>query len=195
MAIATDSDVHANSSFMYLMTRKIKSDGLGGFLGVMATADLGVKKQITLKHIHMMIVPLLILVIRSQASFQISTLSLILALQRSNEAYRNIQLSNITKLSPSYSNSSFVRTFIRILFYTTLLMWLLNLLLVCGDIHSNPGPDSVSSQSELSSAATFELLSNHLSIFHLNIQSLLPKIDIVRCEAEAYDVCFFLKAG
>ena len=35
------------------------------------------------------------------------------------------------------------------------------------------------------------MLSNHLSIFHLNVQSLLPKIDLLRGEAEAYDILVF----
>ena len=35
------------------------------------------------------------------------------------------------------------------------------------------------------------MLSNHLSIFHLNVQSLLPKIDLLRGEAEAYDNLVF----
>ena len=45
---------------------------------------------------------------------------------------------------------------------------------------------------------TAESLSNHLSIFHLNVQSMLPKLDLLRCEVDAYDIAvffFFLKAG
>ena len=43
---------------------------------------------------------------------------------------------------------------------------------------------------------TAELLSNHLSIFHLNVQSMLPKLDLLRCEVDAYGIAvFFLKAG
>ena len=71
------------------------------------------------------------------------------------------------------------------------MLWSLSLLLLCGDVETNPGPDSVeistASSSNLS-ATSFELLSNHLSILHLNIQSLTPKLDIIRSEAEAYDV-------
>ena len=62
---------------------------------------------------------------------------------------------------------------------------------MCGDIEVNPGPDSVedsNSSSETLSATSFETLSNHLCIFHLNIQSIVPKIDIIRSESDAYDV-------
>ena len=70
----------------------------------------------------------------------------------------------------------------------------LNLLLLCGDIQVNPGPDSVTddtTSSSTSSITSFEMLSKHLSIFHLNIQSIFPKIDLIRCEANAYDILVF----
>ena len=65
------------------------------------------------------------------------------------------------------------------------------MLLLSGDIEINPGPDSVEgsfSSCDTLSATSFETLSNHLSIFHLNIQSSVPKIDIIRSEADAFDV-------
>ena len=68
------------------------------------------------------------------------------------------------------------------------------LLLTCGDIHQNPGPDSVESLSDsstLSSNSSFESFSNHLSIMHLNIQSLLSKMNMIKAEAHAYDVLVF----
>ena len=67
-------------------------------------------------------------------------------------------------------------------------LWLINLILKCGDIHANPGPGSVSTTSESSSVDSFQYLSNNLSIFHLNIQSLLPKVDISRGEAVVYEL-------
>ena len=57
----------------------------------------------------------------------------------------------------------------------------------------NPGPDSVngSTDSSLNSTdSSIDFLSNHLSIFHLNIQSILPKLDLIKCETEA-DVLVF----
>ena len=58
----------------------------------------------------------------------------------------------------------------------------------------NPGPDSVdgSTDSSLNSTvSSIDFLSNHLCIFHLNIQSILPKLDLIECEAEAHDVLVF----
>ena len=72
--------------------------------------------------------------------------------------------------------------------------WLYCLIVLCGDVEVNPGPDSVdgSTDSSLNSTiSSFELLSNHLSIFHLNIQSIIPKLDLIKCEVEAYDVIVF----
>ena len=87
-----------------------------------------------------------------------------------NEINKNILLNHHTKLSPLHSNTYFIRTSLRTLFCLTMLMWLINLILRCGDIHRNSGPDSVSIISESSSVDSFQYLSNHLSIFHLNIQ-------------------------
>ena len=62
-----------------------------------------------------------------------------------------------------------------------------------GDIHPNPGPDSVSTENRnsVSSITSQDILSNHLSIFHLNVQSLLPKIDLIRAESEFYEIAVF----
>ena len=39
-----------------------------------------------------------------------------------------------------------------------------------------------------------DMLSNHLGIFHLNIQSIVPKIDMIRSEANANDVLIFTES-
>lgn len=63
-----------------------------------------------------------------------------------------------------------------------------------GDIELNPGPPVIadtlnSSNSSIESYAS--LLNRGLSIMHLNIQSLKPKIDILAVEAQPYDVLIF----
>ena len=54
-------------------------------------------------------------------------------------------------------------------------------------MHPNPGLDSVISSiySSISSVDSIQNLSN------LNIQSILPKIDQIRCEAQAYNILVF----
>ena len=75
-------------------------------------------------------------------------------------------------------------------------LWTIELIILSGDVHPNPGPNSVNS-SDQSSEISFsndslqEMLARHLSIFHLNIQSLRPNIDLVRAESEAYDIAVF----
>ena len=61
-------------------------------------------------------------------------------------------------------------------------------------MHLNPGPFSVegSTDSSINSYDShLEMLSNHLSILHLNIQSLVPKLDLIKSEADLYDILIF----
>lgn len=81
------------------------------------------------------------------------------------------------------------------------ILFLSMLLSRSGDIETNPGPTSSSepsidyssgssitdSASELSSA----LFQNYLSLVHYNVQSLLPKIDIIETELTNYDLLCF----
>ena len=55
--------------------------------------------------------------------------------------------------------------------------FLILLLLICGDIHPNPGPNSDISSI---SSHTSDLLQNGLSIMHINIRSLRNKINFLR---------------
>ena len=56
-------------------------------------------------------------------------------------------------------------------------LWLYSFLLCCGDIETNPGPSSGSNTSSVSLSSTSSLTSLPCDVCHLNIQSLLPKID------------------
>ena len=85
--------------------------------------------------------------------------------------------------------------------HTTVLLILFSLfyilILLSGDVEVNPGPDSVESSTDSSnilSSASLHSLSNHLSILHLNIQSLLPKIDLIQCETIAHDILIFTES-
>lgn len=121
--------------------------------------------------------------------------SLIISLQHNNETYRYIKLPHFNcKIVPgSTRNITFTCACITVLFTANSFLLLLDLLILCGDIHPNPGPASVSSlaNSSLSSMASMEMLSKHLCILHLNIQSPLPKIDLIRTESDAYDIMVF----
>ncbi|MCG8113232.1 MAG: reverse transcriptase domain-containing protein, partial [Candidatus Thiodiazotropha taylori] len=78
-----------------------------------------------------------------------------------------------------------------------LALWVAILLILSGDVEVNPGPGSVDSNTDSNhnvSASSLEMLSNHLSIFHLNIQSIVPKMDLIRSEADAYDILIFTES-
>ena len=90
-----------------------------------------------------------------------------------------------------------VGTFMYIVFPT----WLTILLLCSGDIHPNPGPTSHSSSSVTSlstssssmSTTVFDSLplNNNLSFVHYNVQSILPKLEILHAELHEFDILAF----
>ena len=61
------------------------------------------------------------------------------------------------------------------------------LLLLCGDIHTNPGPQYVYEDSSTSSS----MISDCLSILHLNIRSIRHKIEYIKTELFDFDVLCF----
>ena len=71
-------------------------------------------------------------------------------------------------------------------------IWLITLILSqSGDVHPNPGPDSASSylSSSINENSRFDnSLRENISIVHINIQSLLPKLDILSIELQPYDI-------
>ena len=175
-----------------MKTCKYKSDGLGGSLGVSATLGLGSKNNILDSRFSLCLVVFFLTML--QGNYNYSCLSLILALQRNNEVHRNIKRPySRVKISP-IGNHLFTRNLLFALTVTVFSTWLYCLIVLCGDVEVNPGPDSVDGGTDSSLNSTissFEFLSNHLSIFHLNIQSIIPKLDLIKCEVEAYDVIVF----
>lgn len=62
------------------------------------------------------------------------------------------------------------------------------LLLRAGDIKPNPGPMDLDSSDNSTESQYSRYLNSGLSIVHLNIQSLKPKLDILQVELQPYDV-------
>ena len=81
----------------------------------------------------------------------------------------------------SILNQEFIKCFASTLFSTTL--FLCFLLLLSEDIHPNPGTKFLTTMRR---SDTSLMTSQHL--IHLNIQSLLPKIDLLETEMQAYDI-------
>ena len=75
--------------------------------------------------------------------------------------------------------------------------WLIVLLLQSGDVHPNPGPDSLlsdsmsDSSSSASSVPNISALSKHLSFVHYNVQSIIPKLDVLYTELCDFDILAF----
>ena len=172
-------------------TRDLAS--FGDNLAVTQSMHLGTKKKLEYNKFY-----ILILLILSSCSYaflyDLTCLSIIIALQESNEAYRYIKCP-YRRMSPRQNdNSIFSVLCVSLLITSLVLSWTVDLILLSGDVHPNPGPDSVTSLADLSisnSVNSFSALANHLSIMHLNIQSILPKLDLIKCKSLAYDVLVF----
>ena len=136
---------------------------------------------------------MIVMCIVSPMSLQVPLHSLVLNIQRSNKLYKNIKFPYISRLK-ILQNIFFSYLLVLILLASVLVLWGSVLILLSGDVEVNPGPDSAEDTSFTSddqSLASIETLSNHLSVFHLNIHSLVPKIDMDRSEADANDVLAF----
>ena len=71
------------------------------------------------------------------------------------------------------------------------------LLLLSGDVEINPGPisiDHLNDTSDSSSDILSQALTCHLSIFHMNIQSIVPKMELIKAEADTYDILIFTES-
>ena len=145
------------------------SYGLGGFSGVSNTLALGSNKRITHNKFHILIFWFLLAVCRTNK--ERLCMSIILALQRNNEIYKHIHINNHCYTYVPSTNLAFTKTCVAILTISVLTLWVISLLLLCGDVHLNPGPGSVGGSTDSSidsSASQFQILENHLSILHLN---------------------------
>lgn len=89
-------------------------------------------------------------------------------------------------------NNTFVRKFILSISILTAQLWLCCLIINCGDIETNPGPSTGTDTSPQSLSSSYSSLSlpydTHFTICHLNIQSLLPKVDLLQHEMQPFDV-------
>ena len=60
-------------------------------------------------------------------------------------------------------------------------------IILSNDVHPNPGPEQ-NSVSTASNSLNSTLFSHNLSIIQLNIQSLIPKLDLLETEMQLYDI-------
>ena len=93
------------------------------------------------------------------------------------------------------SNCKFIY-FSSIIFCAVLaIIWLIVLLLLrSGNVHPNPGPSSISSVTSSGSSASILssiTLSRHLSFVHYNVQSIVPKLDVLLTELYDFDILAF----
>ena len=98
-------------------------------------------------------------------------------------AYKSSKYNCHKRFSPGkgYRSYCLFSLSIAVLFLSLLVtIWIALLLQQSGDIHPNPGPSSVSSDTSSTSVASLLSsidLSKHLSFVHYNVQSVFPKLD------------------
>ena len=163
---------------------------LAAFTGYQTT-DLGSRKKFTLQKIHILIMSIVLSSMHTNNSC--SSLSLTLALQRSNEMYKNIKYP-YQKVKCQKDNGLLIYYIAISLFAITTTEWVIHILVLSGDVELNPGPNSVVGSTDSvssSSISSIDTLTNHLSILHLIIQSIASKLDLIEGEAASYDVLVF----
>ena len=173
-----------------------KSDGLGGFFGVSNSLKLGTTIRLTYNKLQIVLFLIIISGLTSPTSSITNLLSLIIALQRSNEAYKNIKPRTCRKLNLTQTALCLSNLVIFIII-SKLLFWMYHLLLLSGDVEINPGPksiDNLNDSSDSSSDILSQALTCHLSIFHMNIQSIVPKMELIKADADTYDILIFTES-
>ena len=94
------------------------------------------------------------------------------------------------------------RTNCKFIYFSTIIFcavlaitWLIVLLLLrSGNVHPNPGPSSISSVTSSGYSASILSsisLSRHLSFVHYNVQSIVPKLDVLLTELYDFDILAF----
>ena len=103
--------------------------------------------------------------------------------------YRHVNSSSVI----TAENTQFMNHCLSILFSSVIVLWLFILLMRCSDIHPLPGSLSSPTSSSISSTSSIPLppYDNHLGICHLNVQSIVPKLDILQYEMQMFDIFFF----
>ena len=178
------------------MRRYCTTYSLGSRSSVTRSMHMGATKKLGHNHFYVFLL-LALSSFNPLPLYDVTCFSLIIALQASNEVHRSIKHPYRRMQAQHNTNLSFSIACLSLLLVSVLLSWVIDLILLSGDVHPNPGPDSVSSLSDTStssSISTLGALSNHMSIMHMNIQSILPKLDLIKCESLAYDVLVFTES-
>lgn len=187
-------DVFVKFASMYIGHFKYTSNGLGGSDGVFQSLRYKPEARQSSKCKILTILPIFMLLLFTLNEIYIHfSYSIIIQTQRNCELFKLIKYSNSRRHSVVQKHNTGFIVFCSKIFFicvSVTTLWVIFLILQAGDVHTNPGPDSVESDalSSVSSICSLETFQNLFTILHLNVQSLTPKIDLVRAESDAYDV-------
>ena len=123
-------------------------------------------------------------------------------MQDSEKLVLNFRLYNYYRRanpgSRRVENIEFVSNITVMFSLCVLIAWIVFLIFLSGDVHTNPGPVSEHSlNSSISSLSTNTTvfnslnLAHNLSIFHYNVQSIFQKLDVLHAELNDFDILCF----
>ena len=119
-------------------------------------------------------------------------------IDQASVSYLNINMHSAPRSHPVFNklncNIRFSLCCLKVSCYVLMSLSLFALLVATsGDIHPNPGPSASSyfTNETVSDMSSYLLSSHNLSLVHYNVQSLLPKVDILTAELTSFDILTF----
>ena len=129
----------------------------------------------------------------SDLTVSLMKVSTSIALQRNTKHAAYITNPYAHQHSASFHNNYLFTKFLIQCFLENI-FWFYLLIILSGDVETNPGPDSVDLSSLCSSCSidtNLTLFEQNFSVVHYNVQSLLAKVDQLQMELSHFDVIAF----
>lgn len=84
----------------------------------------------------------------------------------------------------------------RISYLADFILFVIQMLLIISGLETNPGPEddsdiSIGSLNSIDVSSFCDKFSSSVSFLHLNIQSIIPKLDLIAAEYEDFDILSF----
>ena len=171
---------------------------LSGYYGISVSAQFQKHRTIALKNSLLFLLPLFMYSLISTSNSSDLTVSVMkvstsIALQRNTKHAAYITNPYAHQHSASFHNNYLFTKFLIQCFLENI-FWFYLLIILSGDVETNPGPDSVDLSSFCSSCSidtNLSLFEQNFSVVHYNVQSLLAKVDQLQMELSHFDVIAF----
>ena len=171
---------------------------LSGYYGISVSAQFLKHRTIALENILLFLLLLFMYSLISTSNSSDLTVSVMkvstsIALQRNTKHAVYITNPYAHQHSASFHNNYLFTKFLIQCFLENI-FWLYLLIILYGDVETNPGPDSADLSSSCSSCSidiNLSLFEQNFPVVHYNVQSLLAKVDQLQMELSHFDVIAF----